>query len=107
MAKYLIAEGKVTAERLFPINTIKKLKADDYTFCLVRTSKGYFAFEHTCPHQRHSLALGHINGYNQVVCPLHHYAFDLVLGDEESFNCDALKTYPVTLEEENLFVDLA
>ncbi|WP_109832883.1 Rieske (2Fe-2S) protein [Reichenbachiella versicolor] len=105
MPKYLLVEGEEKAKSIFPLNKLTKLKADDFIFCLVRTNRGYYAFEKSCPHQGHTLSLARINNTNQLVCPLHGYAFDLDYGDEDSYRCRELKRYKTYWEKDHLYIE--
>ena len=58
-----------------------------------------FATEPSCPHKGGPLADG-IIGEHKIVCPLHAFVFDLSNGQPLGNGCRALKTYPVTVNEE-------
>ena len=58
-----------------------------------------FATEATCPHKGGPLADGLV-GAQKVVCPLHSFVFDLGSGLPAGNGCRALKTYPVTINED-------
>jgi nitrite reductase (NADH) small subunit len=60
---------------------------------------GVFATEPWCPHRRGPLADG-IVGEHKVICPLHARVFDLSSGEPIGNDCRAIKTYPVTINEE-------
>ena len=38
-------------------------------------------------------------GGGKVICPLHAYRFDLATGQPAASDCDALRTYPVSVSE--------
>jgi nitrite reductase (NADH) small subunit len=58
-----------------------------------------FATGAACPHKGEPLADGLI-GAQTVICPLHNFVFDLPTGHPIGNSCSALKTYPVTVNEE-------
>lgn len=58
-----------------------------------------YATQATCPHKGGPLADG-IVGAGKVICPLHSYKFALATGEPVGNPCNALTTYPVTLNEE-------
>ena len=58
-----------------------------------------FASEPRCPHRQGPLADG-IVGEHKVICPLHAFVFDLSSGQPVGNTCRAIKTYPVTINEE-------
>jgi nitrite reductase (NADH) small subunit len=64
---------------------------------------GVFCMQARCPHRDGHLADGVI-GAGLVVCPLHTFKFDLATGKPVGNDCDALKTYRVTLNEEGEIV---
>jgi nitrite reductase (NADH) small subunit len=64
-----------------------------------------FASEPRCPHRQGPLADG-VLGDDRIVCPLHSFVFDLGSGQPVGHNCGAVKTYPVTINEEgHILVD--
>lgn len=58
-----------------------------------------FAAQARCPHRAGRLADGIIGG-GLVVCPMHTFRFDLATGNPAGNDCQALKTYRVTINEE-------
>jgi len=60
---------------------------------------GVFGAQARCPHRAGHLADGVIGG-GLVVCPLHAFRFDLATGKPAGNDCQALKTYRVTINEE-------
>jgi len=60
---------------------------------------GVFGAQARCPHRAGHLADGVIGGC-LVVCPLHAFRFDLRTGKPAGNDCQALKTYRVTINEE-------
>jgi 3-phenylpropionate/trans-cinnamate dioxygenase ferredoxin subunit len=63
-----------------------------------------YAFAHKCPHASGIMADGFINAVGRVVCPLHRYQFSLENGRNTSGEGYFLKTYPVKMEEDQLWV---
>ena len=58
-----------------------------------------YATEPTCPYEGCTLIDGLV-GAQKIVCPLHHFVFDLSNGLATGNGCRALKTYPVIVNEE-------
>jgi nitrite reductase [NAD(P)H] small subunit len=58
-----------------------------------------FASEPQCPHRQGPLADG-VVGEHKVICPLHAFVFDLSTGQPLGNGCRAIKTYPVTINDE-------
>jgi nitrite reductase (NADH) small subunit len=65
-----------------------------------------YAVQAHCPHREGPLSDG-ILGAGKVICPLHSYKFDLATGQPIGNDCAALKTYHVSLnEDEEIMVAL-
>jgi nitrite reductase (NADH) small subunit len=58
-----------------------------------------YAVQARCPHRGGPLTDG-IIGAGKVICPLHSYKFDLAKGQPIGNDCEALRTYHVTLSED-------
>lgn len=106
MNKHLIFDSEGAAEKAVAINTIRKIKIEERTYALARTSKGYSIFSSSCPHAGADLTQGRLNYLNEIVCPLHAYQFNLLDGEETSRRCPPIKTYPTFWEEEKLYVNI-
>jgi len=100
--KFTIGADKAGAVQLLPDGEIKLVQVGTTKICLVRIAEDVFAFQHLCPHQSASLAEGKINTFGQVICPLHHYRFDLKTGDVKSGTCPDLKIYPAKLTDQGI-----
>ena len=71
---------------------------------LAKWQEGYYAFSQKCPHASGRMSAGYINPLGQVVCPLHRYAFDMKNGRNTTGEGYFLKTYPVELRSEGIFI---
>ena len=85
-------------------NNMVELVVEGRSFTLAKKSDAYFAFASKCPHASGRMAQGYINPLGQVVCPLHRYCFDMKNGRNTSGEGYFLKTYPIELREEGLFI---
>jgi 3-phenylpropionate/trans-cinnamate dioxygenase ferredoxin subunit len=85
-------------------NNMVELEVEGRSFILAKKSDTYFAFASKCPHASGRMAQGYINPLGQVVCPLHRYCFDMKNGRNTSGEGYFLKTYPIELREEGLFI---
>lgn len=74
--------------------------------CVTRTGKGVFAVQDKCPHNGASLSKGFCSASNEIVCPLHRYSFDLESGKATSGGAYALKTYPIQIKEDGVFIGI-
>ena len=88
----------------WPDNQLLELEVDGKKITLAKFKDGYFAFAQKCPHASGRMAQGYINPLGQVVCPLHRYAFDMKNGRNTTGEGYFLKTYPVELRTNGLFI---
>jgi nitrite reductase/ring-hydroxylating ferredoxin subunit len=70
---------------MIPNLVIKKVK--DRAIALTRIVDEFHAFSSSCPHRGASLIEATINGFGEVICPLHQYRFDLKTGQVKSGSC--------------------
>ncbi len=91
------------AERI-PLGEGRTFRIGATTVAVFRTRSGeVFATQPTCPHRGGPLADGLI-GSGRVICPLHSFVFDLATGRSASGDCEALRTYPVSVSPEGCLV---
>jgi 3-phenylpropionate/trans-cinnamate dioxygenase ferredoxin subunit len=88
----------------WPNNQLLDLEVDGKKITLAKFKDNYFAFAQKCPHASGRMAQGYINPLGQVVCPLHRYAFDMKNGRNTTGEGYFLKTYPVELRPNGLFI---
>ena len=92
------------ANQALPINSPRKLLLNNESFFIVRTDKGIFVSYNLCPHNKASLSDGMINDFNEIICPLHEYRFDLHTGRESSQRCKDMQTFKILIEEGGVFL---
>ena len=83
---------------------MKLVHADRHRILLVRGAAGVYALDNACPHQGYGLAQGDLNG-QLLTCQWHNWKFrvddgECVLGEED------VRTYPVSVEDGQVFVDI-
>ncbi len=88
----------------WPDNQLLDLEVDGKKITLAKFKEDYFAFAQKCPHASGRMAQGFINPLGQVVCPLHRYAFDMKNGRNTTGEGYFLKTYPVELRPDGIFI---
>ena len=98
----LITDAPLTLD--WPQNNMMELEVDGKKFTLAKFQDSYFAFASKCPHASGRMAEGYINPLGQVICPLHRYSFNMFNGFNTSGEGYFLKTYPIELREEGLFI---
>ena len=81
------------------------VEAGGKTICIVRLPEGYYAVSDTCPHQGASLSGGYCSE-GSIVCPWHHYSFDLKTGRQNGGGGDYVMTHPVEIREDGIYVGL-
>ena len=88
----------------FHTNNIAEVDADGKKICIAKHNDEYFAFTYKCPHASGYFVNGFIDVTGNVVCPLHRYKFCLKNGRNVSGEGYYLKTWPVEIREEGVFV---
>ncbi len=76
-------------------------------FNFTRLNKWY-ACQNVCPHKMEMVLsrgmIGDQKGIPKVACPLHKKTFSLENGENLNSDLDAIATYPVKIEEENVYI---
>ena len=76
------------------------------TYAVYNTPKGYYATDGTCTHEEAHLADGLVIG-DIIECPLHQGRFHIPSGAAKSPPvCVDLETYPVKVEDGQIFIEL-
>jgi len=95
-----------TDEIIFPGNNIAKLAVEEKAICVIQTDGGLKACASKCPHAGSDLSSGYLDKRNHIVCPVHGYRFNLDSGRDNNGEGYFLKTYPIKISEEGIFVAL-
>jgi|TARA_B110000259_G_scaffold137585_1_gene154914 3-phenylpropionate/trans-cinnamate dioxygenase ferredoxin subunit len=84
---------------------VRRVDLGDKSLAIYRSPDNeYFATDGYCTHEKSHLADGIVDGYD-IECPLHFGAFDYRTGDPTVAPvCIALKTYPVEVQGNAVFV---
>lgn len=115
-----MAKHTVCAVNDLPVGTLKAFKAGSTKLIVYHLDDGFYATQANCTHVFAPLARGKIVEECQVQCPFHRARFDIRSGEVvewanfppgvQVLNAvrgeKALKTYPVTLEEDNVVVEV-
>jgi 3-phenylpropionate/trans-cinnamate dioxygenase ferredoxin subunit len=105
MKKYKWHKIAASVEELrFSESKLLVAEANGKTITLAKTGSGLFACAHKCPHAGGILADGFIDAPGNIVCPLHRYKFSLQNGRNTSGEGYYLKTYPVEVREDGVYV---
>lgn len=106
--QHKLFDSIAAAEQALPLGKPQKLRLGglNEVICLVRTRAGIFAVADDCPHLGESLSKGTTNYLNEVVCPWHSYRFSLLTGQECENRTNNLRTYPVTLQPDGIYLSI-
>ena len=89
------------------VDGVIKVDSEAGPIAVYRLPDGYYATQDTCTHAVASLADGFVE-HGMVECPLHAAKFCIRTGRARTLPATgALKTYPVKLEQGELFVCVA
>lgn len=99
---YKIA-GNIT-EIHFSVNGLAVMEVQNKTICVALVKDRLFACTHKCPHAGGIMADGYIDALGNIVCPMHRYRFSLQNGRNISGEGYYLKTFPIELRNDGIFV---
>lgn len=115
-----MSKHTVCAEKDLPVGALKAVKAGDTKIVVYHLEDGFYATQHSCTHVFAPLAKGKIVENCQVQCPFHRARFDIRSGEVVEWanfppgiqlvnalrGEKALQTYPVTVEDGDLLVEV-
>ena len=90
----------------FTGNGIAVMEINGKAIAITKFEENWFAFTSKCPHAGGLLSDGYIDAIGNVVCPLHRYKFNIKNGRNSSGEGYVLKTYPLQLNEDGIFIGL-
>ena len=85
---------------------VAEITVDGKKFCVARSGGQWFGFAHLCPHAGAPLSDGYLSKSCFLVCPVHNLKFDLRSGRDSNGEGYKLKTYPVELRPEGLYIGI-
>ncbi|HEY0031298.1 MAG TPA: Rieske (2Fe-2S) protein [Bacteroidia bacterium] len=94
----------VAANNRLSVGRVTTIDVAGKKVCLARTEAGFFAVNDKCPHNGASLGNGFCTDEGSVVCPVHRYHFDLKTGRAKSGLGDVVRTYPIEVREDGVFI---
>jgi 3-phenylpropionate/trans-cinnamate dioxygenase ferredoxin subunit len=83
---------------------MREATAGDKQVCLLKRNDAVYAFPALCPHQSARLCEGWLDARGHIVCPLHKYHFNPANGYNSSGEGYKLKTYPVEIRGDEIFI---
>ena len=96
----------VSSELSFGANNIAVVEVKGKKICLVSFQDRLYGFAYKCPHASGIMADVYLDAVGNVVCPVHRYKFSLANGRNTSGEGFYLKTYPVEVSGEGVFVGM-
>jgi 3-phenylpropionate/trans-cinnamate dioxygenase ferredoxin component len=102
-----LARFRVASVGDVPLESLKKVEAGGTPVCLAHTEDGnFYALNDTCTHEEFSLSDGELWDMD-VECPQHGSRFNLVTGKVTGLPAVIpAQTYPVTVEDGDVYVDV-
>lgn len=88
----------------FSSNNLVQLNVNGKEVCFALNNSKLHACAHKCPHAGGAMAAGYTDALGNIVCPLHRYKFSLQNGRNTSGEGYYLKTYPVQLREDGVYI---
>lgn len=85
-------------------NDMAEIGVANKTFCIALHNNILTACNQKCPHAGGKLSQGFFDTVGNIVCPLHHYKFSLQSGRNTSGEGYYLKTLPIEIREEGVFI---
>jgi len=101
---YKISES--ITEINFGTNNLCVINVAGKSVTLALYNSQIFACPQKCPHAGGLLADGYLDSSGNIVCPMHLYRFNLQTGRNVSGEGYLLKTYPVELRNDGVFINI-
>jgi len=87
-------------------NRIYVIDINGKKICIAAYQQQWFGFAYKCPHASGIMADGYIDPLGNIVCPVHRFKFSLRNGRNTSGEGFYLKTYPVELRQDGVYVGM-
>ena len=85
---------------------VAEVQVDGKTLCIGRFQDQLYGFSGSCPHAGAPMSDGYIDGACRVVCPVHSIKFDMKNGRDANGDGYKLKTYPVEVREDGVYLGI-
>jgi nitrite reductase/ring-hydroxylating ferredoxin subunit len=96
---------KVGSLSELPPGTVKEVELGGENYAICNLEGSLHCLEGICPHAGGPLGQGTVRG-NNLVCPLHEYEFDLRTGLNDMDEDLQVKTFPVHVQNGDVFVEV-
>jgi nitrite reductase/ring-hydroxylating ferredoxin subunit len=97
---------KICREQDLTEGKVKTAKVLARTVAVFRINGELYGIEADCKHMRASIAHGKIEGHT-ITCPAHGWQYDITTGACLTEPWAQLRTYPVLVEDEYVYVDVS
>ncbi|MEO6540910.1 MAG: Rieske 2Fe-2S domain-containing protein, partial [Ferruginibacter sp.] len=87
-------------------NGLAELELNGKKICVAFHHDHLFACTQKCPHAGGLLADGYMDAAGNIVCPVHRYKFELKTGRNTSGEGYYLKTFPIEVRNDGVFIKL-
>jgi len=94
------------AEIRWTSGQVAEVEVDGKKFCLGKFQEEWYGFAATCPHAGAPLVDAYIDGACHLVCPVHQLKFNLKTGRDKLGEGYLLKTYPVEVRADGVFLGI-
>ena len=101
---YKIAE--TVADLHFGDRHIVQVEVAGKHICVVKKNNNLAACTAKCPHAGGNMAEGYLDNADNIVCPIHHYIFNLETGRDITGEGYFLKIFPVKVNEVGIFLGI-
>jgi nitrite reductase/ring-hydroxylating ferredoxin subunit len=97
-----VSVGEVGA---VPAGEARVVDADGRSVALFNVGGTYYALDNACPHRGGPLGEGDLDG-TVIACPWHGWRWDVTSGANVNNPAVRVACFPVTVEQDRLFVEL-
>ena len=88
------------------IEDLKRFDYNNKTYCIFHIKDGFFATDGMCTHEEVHLEDGLVTD-DEIECPMHQGIFNIKTGKVIlDPPCEDLKTYPIKIENDQIFIDV-
>jgi len=99
-------DSEESAAKAVPLGSTRKIIIKEKDFLLIHTPNGFVISDYLCPHRNEPLLKSKLNAFDELICPLHEYRFNLKTGSESSNRCKSLTIYQIALKSDGLFLEI-
>jgi len=85
---------------------VAEVEVDGKKICIGRFQDVFYGFSYLCPHAGAPMTDGYVDGACRVVCPVHSLKFSLKDGRDANGDGYRLKTYPVEVRDDGVYLGL-